>query len=170
MPTAEEVEPWVEAIVRLWDDRPFYREQSEKARRQAERWHPVRLRPLYAEFFGGVRPHAGPPIAARTPYVSVITPVHNGAKTLERAVRSVMAQTFGNWEMFLVDDCSTDDSRKIASALAAEDSRVRLIEKSENTGPAQPGTWHCVALAGNSLPTWIETMSTIRGILSVLRI
>ncbi len=68
------------------------------------------------------------------PYISVITPVYNGMKTLERAVRSVMAQTFGNWELLLVDDCSTDGSRGIADALTAEDPRVRVIPKSENTG------------------------------------
>ncbi len=68
------------------------------------------------------------------PHISVITPVYNGMKTLERAVRSVLAQTFRNWELLLVDDCSTDDSRKIARALAAEDRRIRLIEKEENTG------------------------------------
>jgi hypothetical protein len=38
VPAAEEVEPWAEAILRLWDDEAFYRQQSTKARRQAERW------------------------------------------------------------------------------------------------------------------------------------
>ncbi len=54
LPTAEEMEPWVEAILRLWDDRAWYDEQSERARNEALRWHPDRLRPLYAEFFRGV--------------------------------------------------------------------------------------------------------------------
>ena len=59
LPTAEEVEPWVEAIIRLWDDQAWYQEQSSRGREQAERWHPDRLRPLYAEFFGGVRTRGG---------------------------------------------------------------------------------------------------------------
>ena len=61
LPTAEEVEPWVETIIRLWDDRALYEEQSLKARDEALRWHPDRLRPLYAEFFGNVHPQPGPP-------------------------------------------------------------------------------------------------------------
>ena len=51
VPRAEEVEPWVEAIIRVWDDREVYDELSAKAVREAERWHPDRVRPLYAEFF-----------------------------------------------------------------------------------------------------------------------
>ena len=134
VPTAEEVEPWVQAIERLWDDEAFYGQQSEKARRQAERWQPERLRPVYAEFFGNVGLQPGAPVVRAEPYVSVIMPVYNGRVTLERAVRSVMAQTLGNWELLVVDDCSTDDSRAIAAALAAGDPRIRLIEKDENTG------------------------------------
>jgi glycosyltransferase involved in cell wall biosynthesis len=62
VPTAEEVEPWVETIIRLWDDRAFYEEQSLRGRREARRWHPDRLRPLYAEFFNEVQLQAGPPV------------------------------------------------------------------------------------------------------------
>ena len=60
VPTPEEVEPWVQAIIRLWDDRAFYEEQSRLARQEALRWHPDRLQ-LYAEFFGSIRRLAGPP-------------------------------------------------------------------------------------------------------------
>ncbi|MGC8643344.1 MAG: glycosyltransferase family 4 protein [Isosphaeraceae bacterium] len=61
VPPPEEVEPWVQAVIRLWDDRAFYEEQSRLARQEALRWHPDRLRPLYAEFFGSIRRLAGPP-------------------------------------------------------------------------------------------------------------
>jgi glycosyltransferase involved in cell wall biosynthesis len=64
-PTAEEVEPWVEAIIRLWDDEEFYRQQSEKALEHAKRWHPERLRPVYEEFFRNLQPQPGPPIVWR---------------------------------------------------------------------------------------------------------
>ena len=63
LPTAEEVEPWVEAIIRLWDDAALYQEQSDKAKNEAQRWHPDRLRPLYAEFFSNVRVQARPPVS-----------------------------------------------------------------------------------------------------------
>jgi len=62
LPTAEEVEPWVETVIRLWDDRAWYDALSRKARNEAQRWHPDRLRPLYADFFGKVRLQAGPPL------------------------------------------------------------------------------------------------------------
>jgi glycosyltransferase involved in cell wall biosynthesis len=62
VPDADEVEPWVETIIRLWDDRAWYEEQGARARREAQRWHPDRLRPLYAEFFRNVRVQPGPPL------------------------------------------------------------------------------------------------------------
>jgi hypothetical protein len=65
VPSAEEVEPWVEAIIRLWDDKAFYREQSRKALEHAQRWHPERLRPLYENFFRNVHPQPGPPIVLK---------------------------------------------------------------------------------------------------------
>ncbi len=64
-PTAEEVEPWVEAIIRLWDDEEFYRHQSEKATGHAKRWHPEQLRPIYEQFFRNLQPQPGPPIVWR---------------------------------------------------------------------------------------------------------
>jgi len=64
VPEAGEVEPWVETIIRLWDDRALYEQQSLAARQAAERWHPDRLRPLYAEFFQDVRLQTGPPFGA----------------------------------------------------------------------------------------------------------
>jgi len=56
VPTAQEVEPWVETIIRLWDDEKCYRECSAKARAHAQQWHPDRLGPIYADFFRNVRP------------------------------------------------------------------------------------------------------------------
>ncbi len=67
LPTAEEVEPWVETIVRLWDDAAFYRLQSEKAIEWSQRWSPECLGPVYADFFRNVHPQPGPPIARKAP-------------------------------------------------------------------------------------------------------
>jgi len=54
---------------------------------------------------------ANPVIASEnSPLVSVIMPVYNGMATLEGAVRSVQAQTLADWELLVVDDCSTDGS------------------------------------------------------------
>ena len=65
VPTAEEVEPWVETILRLWDDPDYYAEQSRRALAHAQRWHPDRIAPLYKEFFGSVTVQPGPPIVPR---------------------------------------------------------------------------------------------------------
>jgi glycosyltransferase involved in cell wall biosynthesis len=65
VPTAAEVEPWVETVLRLWDDKVFYGEQSEKALEHAGQWHPDRLRPLYVEFFRNVYPQPGPPVVPK---------------------------------------------------------------------------------------------------------
>jgi glycosyltransferase involved in cell wall biosynthesis len=65
LPWAEEVEPWVETIIRLWDGGDLYREQSTQARAEAERWRPERVRPLYVQFFREVRLQDRPPILAR---------------------------------------------------------------------------------------------------------
>ena len=70
------------------------------------------------------------------PLVTVVTPVWNAAATLAEAVASVGAQTLPSWELILVDDASTDGSREIARRLAAEEPRIRLIERAENGGAA----------------------------------
>ena len=61
MPNALEVEPWVETIIRLWDDQALYQEQSGLVRQEALRWHPDRIRPLHAEFFASVGQQGRPP-------------------------------------------------------------------------------------------------------------
>ena len=60
--------------------------------------------------------------------VSVLIPVYNGEPYLAQALRSVVAQTFTDWELIVVDDGSTDSSLAIARGFAAADSRVHVIE------------------------------------------
>jgi glycosyltransferase involved in cell wall biosynthesis len=68
------------------------------------------------------------------PRVSIILPVFNRAATAGRAVASVMAQTFGDWELIIVDDGSEDD---LAAAIAAfPDERLRLQRHEHNRGAA----------------------------------
>jgi glycosyltransferase involved in cell wall biosynthesis len=65
VPTAEEVEPWVEAIIRLWDDSAEYERWSQAARERARQWHPDRLASVYCEFFGHLTHQPGPPLVPR---------------------------------------------------------------------------------------------------------
>ena len=69
--------------------------------------------------------------------VSIITPSYNSEKFIEECVNSVFSQTYINWEMFIVDDCSTDNSREIISELALRDEKVKVIFLEENVGAAE---------------------------------
>lgn len=68
------------------------------------------------------------------PIVSVIMPLYNAEKYVEQAVRSVISQTFRDWELIVVNDCSRDSSASIVEQLAKEDSRVRLLHTEKPSG------------------------------------
>lgn len=70
--------------------------------------------------------------------VSIIVPVHNAGAYIEKTIETVKAQTYRQWELLLVDDCSTDDSRqKIRSFMQEDSGQIRLIEKKHNEGAAE---------------------------------
>lgn len=70
--------------------------------------------------------------------ISIIVPVYNAGIYIEETISMVRAQTFSDWELILVDDCSEDDSRQIIKNYmdSLEDKRIRLIEKEQNEGAA----------------------------------
>ncbi len=68
------------------------------------------------------------------PLISVITPVFNCQETLDQAVRSVVYQSFSDWELLLIDDCSTDDSVANMRAWGEQDNRIHLFRTPENSG------------------------------------
>lgn len=70
------------------------------------------------------------------PTVSVIMPAYNAEGFIETAVRSVMAQTFTDWELIVIDDCSGDSTASIVERLAREDDRIRFLRNEENRGVA----------------------------------
>lgn len=63
------------------------------------------------------------------PAISVIVPIYNAERTLSRCVESILAQTFGDWELVLVDDGSSDGSGAVCDRYAAQDSRISVIHK-----------------------------------------
>lgn len=67
--------------------------------------------------------------------ISIIVPVFNAAPFLRDCVDSVLAQTFADWELILVDDGSADDSRTVCDGFAARDARIRVVSQ-RNRGPA----------------------------------
>ena len=71
--------------------------------------------------------------------VSVIMPVFNSGRFVKAAVDSVISQTFTDWELIIVDDCSTDETPQIIADLASVDERIRVFRLPANTGsPAGP--------------------------------
>lgn len=73
---------------------------------------------------------------SRNPLVSVITPVYNGEKYVAETIKSVLEQTYKNFELVIVDDASTDDTVRIISEFKKKDSRIRLIKLESNQGAA----------------------------------
>ena len=72
--------------------------------------------------------------AAARPAVSVLMAVHNGASTVQAAVDGILAQTFTDFELVILDDASTDDTPDILQTAAARDARVRLLYSEQNQG------------------------------------
>lgn len=71
--------------------------------------------------------------------VSVIMPVYNAEKYVESAIISVIAQTYSNWELLVIDDCSIDDSLSVIKKYVEQDERIRLFHTEVASGsPAKP--------------------------------
>lgn len=69
--------------------------------------------------------------------VSVIVPMYNAEKYIIETIASVQAQTYQNWEMIIVDDCSTDTSADIVKKMMMNDARIRYYKNDVNYGVAQ---------------------------------
>ena len=67
--------------------------------------------------------------------VSIISPVYNAAAYVGDAIRSVQAQTYTDWELWLIDDCSLDESVNVISGFL-DDDRIHLVRHSDNKGAA----------------------------------
>ena len=68
--------------------------------------------------------------------VSIITPAFNSERFIAETIQSVLAQTYQNWELLIVDDCSTDKTAEIISRFQEKDSRIKYFYNSTNKGAA----------------------------------
>lgn len=68
------------------------------------------------------------------PLVSIVMPIYNVQKYLQDAIISIQAQSYEHWEVIAVDDASTDDSLALLQMLAKNDSRIKVIQLSMNSG------------------------------------
>ena len=68
--------------------------------------------------------------------VSVITPSYNSSKFIDECVNSVISQSYTNWELLIVDDCSDDSSKELLLDIERRDERIQVIFLDNNIGAA----------------------------------
>ena len=64
--------------------------------------------------------------------ISIVLPSYNGEKYIRQSIESVLRQTYLDWELIIVNDCSTDSTGSIAEEYQKKDSRIRVIHNSNN--------------------------------------
>ena len=106
---------------------------------------------------------------SRNPLISIITPTFNRGKTVARAIDSILEQTYGNFEIIVVEDGSTDETKSILQRY--NDKRVRIIHHDLNKGVTAAkntglnnisGEWFTFLDSGDEmLPDALETMMRI---------
>jgi len=71
------------------------------------------------------------------PYsVSIITPLYNSENFISKTIESVLAQSYENWEMLIIDDCSNDNGVKIVKKYQENNDNIKLVQLSKNSGAA----------------------------------
>lgn len=68
--------------------------------------------------------------------ISIITPTYNCGKYIGETIESVLRQSYKNWEMIIVDDCSTDNTKQIVENYVNSDSRIKYHALKKNSGAA----------------------------------
>lgn len=68
--------------------------------------------------------------------VSIITPSYKSEKFISETIESVIAQTYQDWEMIIIDDCSPDKANDKIEEYCKKDNRIKLVKLKENIGPA----------------------------------
>jgi glycosyltransferase involved in cell wall biosynthesis len=71
-------------------------------------------------------------VISKTPAISVVLPTHNGSRYIDQSIKSVVDQTFRDWEMIVVDDASTDDTPAMVDQWAAADQRIKVVHLVKN--------------------------------------
>ena len=67
-------------------------------------------------------------------FFTIIMAAYNAGKTIETAIKSVIEQTYTDWELIVVNDCSKDNTLEIADSFAKSDPRIRVISNERNLG------------------------------------
>jgi teichuronic acid biosynthesis glycosyltransferase TuaG len=76
---------------------------------------------------------------AELPLVSVIIPMFNASPFIAETIESVLSQSYRNWEVYIIDNCSTDSSRQVVDHYVQRNKRINLLSTEFNSGsPARP--------------------------------
>lgn len=104
-----------------------------------------RERVAFREYLGSLRAHMA--------QISIVVPVYNAENYIEQTISMVRKQTFTDWELILVEDCSKDHSREVLKKIVdkLEDSRIRVIYKQKNEGAARARNTGLQAVTGQYL-------------------
>ena len=68
------------------------------------------------------------------PLVSIVTPAYNCANKIEETINTVLQQSYRNWELLIVDDCSKDDTATVVEEWIKKDARIKLFRQEKNGG------------------------------------
>jgi teichuronic acid biosynthesis glycosyltransferase TuaG len=68
--------------------------------------------------------------------ISIITPTYNSGIYIKKTIQSVINQTYSNWELIIIDDCSVDNTLEIVKLFSNNDSRIKLLQLEVNSGAA----------------------------------
>ena len=90
------------------------------------------------------------------PVFTIVMAAYNASKTIERAINSILNQTFKNFELIICDDCSSDETNKIVKRFQATDDRIKLITKEQNGGSASARN-ECIKLAKGRYLTFLDS-------------
>ena len=75
---------------------------------------------------------------SHNPKISVGIPVYNGEKFVRKSIESVLRQTYGNFELIISDNASTDSTSDICTEFSTKDSRIKFVRQDKNMG----GIWN----------------------------
>ena len=88
--------------------------------------------------------------------VSIITPSYNTGEFISKTINSVINQTYKNWEMIIVDDCSADNSIEIINNFKKEEPRIILLKNKQNIGSG-PSRNKAIDLAKGEIIAFLDS-------------
>ena len=97
--------------------------------------------------------------------VTVIIPCYNSAKFVNKAIDSVIKQTYTDWKIIAVDDCSTDDTFDVLQSYANTNDRIRVIKNEVNLGVGMSRRNALKDVDTEFVTFWIRMMSLNQNIL-----